>query len=962
MIPAISGTLLMLYAGFGFLLFVSVPLRRALHDAAVVLDAVFLPMAHLSTAWCIAMGILGFNLFRRRKGAWVVAVAGLGLLNLGNVLVYVLSPETFEEPPAAGHLLHIGTMVQACLLIVVVFSQSAFPTLTRRMNFRLAGLTWIIGTILVSLLAVLLVFQYPGSLEGAQRIGWAVNHAAFLSLVDRSFFDGYAPRMVGITISFAAAIVLLVSVWVALRSQRSQNSLSATDEDIVRSMIKRFNGRDSLAYFATRRDKSIVYASNGRAAVTYRVQAGCAVASADPLGDEDSWEAAIEAFLHKAKSYGWVPAVMGASEDGARAYAKQGLTAVHLGDEAILYAHECDLNSSEFKAVRQSVAHAEREGVQVRVRRHAEISEEEMQQVQARAELWRDTSDERGFSMALSRLGDPADDECVLVEAFVEREDRLEVVAELSFVPWGDDGLSLDLMRRGPHAPGGTVEAMVVHLCSNSHVPVRRVSLNFAVFRSIFASESDIAVSPVRSAMRRTLVFLSRWWQMEALYRSNAKYNPRWVPRYMCFGSSATLPHAALAAGIAEGFIPWFGSEDIRTHATEETPGADVALAAKKRWESRKVPKLTAIEKQLLKRIESVEDLQAQGVDPWALSPSATMTCTEVLQAESGLEGTVSGRVVAKRKAGPIVFLDIADATGVCQVLCDTTNPDVADEESAHALSPKQVEASDWVSVSGMTGVSKKGKPSLLGTTVYLQAKALESLGQDSGQSSKNKKTNKVAKVRSYIRSPHASRIFAQNLMTTESMREDIVSVASRLTDIRSAFGRAGFLELEVPGESSVGLHVVAAAAGGMTKSFAVDSATRTLYAVRPATTVQPAQAQYPEEPAVFGNNLEELFGGLHLDGEQTARGDEASLPEGAEALHSVLVDKWTIYREGIAVASGGRVDTTPYSYLEDTDKHRSEGFHSCAEAENVNQLLPLGIPALELLCINYAATHRAAR
>ena len=86
-----------------------------------------------------------------------------------------------------------------------------------------------------------------------------------------------------------------------------------------------------------------------------------------------------------------------------------------------------------------------------------------MAQVIKRADAWRDTETERGFSMALGRLGDPADGDCLLVEAVQNHE---TVVAMLSLVPWGTNGVSLDLMRRSPQSPNGTIELMVSELCS----------------------------------------------------------------------------------------------------------------------------------------------------------------------------------------------------------------------------------------------------------------------------------------------------------------------------------------------------------------------------------------------------------------------------------------------------------------------------------------------------------------
>ena len=76
--------------------------------------------------------------------------------------------------------------------------------------------------------------------------------------------------------------------------------------------------------------------------------------------------------------------------------------------------------------------------------------------------------------MALGRLGDPADGDCLLVEA-VQNQDT--VVAMLSLVPWGTNGVSLDLMRRSPQSPNGTIELMVTELCSS------RKALGSAGFR-----------------------------------------------------------------------------------------------------------------------------------------------------------------------------------------------------------------------------------------------------------------------------------------------------------------------------------------------------------------------------------------------------------------------------------------------------------------------------------------------
>ena len=39
-------------------------------------------------------------------------------------------------------------------------------------------------------------------------------------------------------------------------------------------LIQNFGADDSLAYFATRRDKAVIFAPSGKAAITYRVEIG----------------------------------------------------------------------------------------------------------------------------------------------------------------------------------------------------------------------------------------------------------------------------------------------------------------------------------------------------------------------------------------------------------------------------------------------------------------------------------------------------------------------------------------------------------------------------------------------------------------------------------------------------------------------------------------------------------------
>jgi lysyl-tRNA synthetase class 2 len=362
------------------------------------------------------------------------------------------------------------------------------------------------------------------------------------------FADVLHGTLLGFGLFAVAAFALLV-----LRAPEPIARLSAADESRLRALLQRHGGRDSLGYFALRRDKSVVWSATGKAAITYRVVHGVALASGDPIGDPEAWPGAIAAYRALVEEYGWTPAVIGASELGATVFKREyGLNALELGDEAILDVAEFSLDGRAMRGVRQACTRVGRAGYEVRVRRASEIGPEEFAQLCSAAESWRGDAVERGFSMALSRLGDPSDPDCVIASAC--RDGQLRGL--LHFVPWGPCGLSLDLMRRDRAADNGLNEFMIEQVvAAGPSLGVGRVSLNFAVFRDALERGERIGAGPILRAWRRVLLFASRWWQIESLYRFNVKFRPYWEPRFISFPSSRDLPRIAVAGLEAEAFL-----------------------------------------------------------------------------------------------------------------------------------------------------------------------------------------------------------------------------------------------------------------------------------------------------------------------------------------------------------------------------------------------------------------------
>src|ERR1700739_3338833 len=150
----------------------------------------------------------------------------------------------------------------------------------------------------------------------------------------------------------------------------------------------------------------------------------------------------------------------------------------------------------------------------------------------------------------------------------------------LSLVPWGTTGVSLDLMRRSPDSPNGTIELMVSELSMQAErFGITRISLNFAMFRSAFEEGARLGAGPIARLWRAFLVFFSRWWQLETLYRSNMKYQPQWVPRYACYVDARLIPRVGVASVIAEGFLVLPFSRRTKPH-TGNRPAVPTTVIA----------------------------------------------------------------------------------------------------------------------------------------------------------------------------------------------------------------------------------------------------------------------------------------------------------------------------------------------------------------------------------------------
>ena len=492
-----------------------------------------LPLHALGIAGGLGLLLLTVGLWNGKRRAALVAAAALCLIGLARL---------------AFGLFVLDAAIDLVPAVIILLNLGAFPRGAG--GWRSRKLTDTVGLAAGAGIYALYVVAALGASEGTE-LDRAVASAGH-HLPAGPILAGTASHP-GLAINATIALVL-VGGWALLRGLL--RPAAAEDghepaEGIRARTITREHGSDSLAPFAIREDKAFHFAAGGF--VAYRVLRETAVVSGDPVGPPGSAPAILESFVRFAEARGWNVVITAASDRHLSACKQLGLRVLRIGDEAVVDPRTFSLEGRPIRKVRQSIARVKRHGWRVEVVDDGVVSAElgrELAEVEAdwRSRQWRLI----GFAMTLGRLAGTDDRDGGVYVLGRDADGRLR--SFLRFASYRD-GLSLDLMRRAGDEPNGLTEALVVAAIEHAReLGLSAVSLNFAGFAHVMAA--DAALSRSQRLLRLCLRLCHGRFQLERLVRFNAKFFPRWQPRYLVYDGLTYLPLSALRVLQAEAYLP----------------------------------------------------------------------------------------------------------------------------------------------------------------------------------------------------------------------------------------------------------------------------------------------------------------------------------------------------------------------------------------------------------------------
>jgi lysyl-tRNA synthetase, class II len=523
-----------------------------------------LPSAERLLAWgAAAVGVIG-----------IVSALTPGMANRIEIVQGVLPPGWPEAARVLTVACGLGLIWlsrslarrrrRAWQLAVAVVVASAAAHLAKGLDVEEAAVSL---SLLVALVHRRRRFEVPGdptSVRPLLGLGMALLAIGAIA-VSEELRGAELPHRAADALTGAGLIVGVAALYLWLRPFGHAVAQTVGERRLARALVDTY-GSDSLSFFALRRDKSYLFSASRRAFLAYRVVAGTALVSGDPVGDEAEIDHLLAELRRLARAHGWRIAVVGASGEHLDRYRALGLKPVSMGEEAVLDPRDFSLEGRAIRKVRQSVSRLQKAGYSFRIVRADEVPAGLGAELEDISASWRRGEPERGFSMAIDDLHVPG----TVLAVAQDADCRIGGFLHLAPAPAGG-GWSLSAMRRRPDAPNGLTEFLVVEtLAWARDAGASELSLNFCALTDFLSPER--VTTPARRAVRRGLLLADNVFQLERLYSFNRKFFPAWRRRYICVERLTHLPAVGLAYLHAESLLvppgPWKRRRESRRLAT----------------------------------------------------------------------------------------------------------------------------------------------------------------------------------------------------------------------------------------------------------------------------------------------------------------------------------------------------------------------------------------------------------
>ncbi|MGW4334367.1 rhomboid family intramembrane serine protease [Rhodococcus koreensis] len=519
---------------------------------------------------------LSDGLRRGRRFAWVASVVAqvvllvLSLLNFAVRFVDSLDEDSLFYGLADPNLYRtlVPFLTPLAILIVLLATRRFFDVSAPAGTYRrLAG-------ILVALVAGLAVLYVLGGLWARHgfdpRPGTTTLLADFPErLIPPVYLQWLDPRLLPESIPATLLYEWTgVVFWVALCALVAATFLSpaigsdSKSTERARALLKSGSG-SPLSWMTTWRGNNYWFSADGTSYVAYRVIAGVALTTGDPVGPPDRLRDTVEHFAEFAAANGWIPCFYSVTGEVRDITDALGWSGIQVAEETVLDLGQIAFTGKRFQDVRTALNKAKKSGITAEWVTFPSAPRAITDQITAISEEW--VADkgmpEMGFTLGgLDEVDDPE------VRCLIAVDEDRTVHGITSWLPVYQDGRvvgwTLDFMRRRAEGFRPAMEFLIASAALKlEEEGAQFLSLSGAPLAKVEQPDGDAderersESSSLSAVMDSVLDLLGRTLEPVYGFRSllafKSKFQPRYVAMHMTFADPAALPSIGNAVGRA---------------------------------------------------------------------------------------------------------------------------------------------------------------------------------------------------------------------------------------------------------------------------------------------------------------------------------------------------------------------------------------------------------------------------
>lgn len=405
----------------------------------------------------------------------------------------------------------------ALLLSRSLFDQPSLPVTKTLMVQLIGGILLVIGI-------------YAGIIAVMQSVLHRPVHHPFLP--ESAFWPGVA-------MLFTLALIIGLASLSTRRRYLTFTPPSKDDRARFEALVAQY-GAGPFGHLFYMQDTMVFFAQGGTVCMLYRPYKNHIFVLSDPIGKPDDVGDAISELIVWADDLGMMVSFYNTGARYLTDYINEGFRFLKLGENATIDLTAFSLSGKKNRGLRHTRAVMEKEGYYLR-RAEPPHSLEQFAVWQRISDEWLGKRHELRFS-----IGSFDRDYLQQGAVFELCDSKGRVQAFATEVPdFGNDTLSIDLMRYGSHAADGVMDMLFIALFEWAQEAGYRY---FDLGSSPLANVGTGHYSPNRDKLIRTAYqFSSSIYSFSGLHRYKNKFHPNWTPVFLVYPDSSQLANILLS-------------------------------------------------------------------------------------------------------------------------------------------------------------------------------------------------------------------------------------------------------------------------------------------------------------------------------------------------------------------------------------------------------------------------------